>query len=104
MLMNDEDATLQVSIIAAIFIGDLNVKRILEQLHNARSKQNAARRQFITLLKYKAELSSCHLTQVESGGKTKQCASCGVETANPSSRDTSEPCVGLSVTAMRVRR
>jgi putative transposase len=56
---------------------------MLEQSHNARNKQDAAWRQFITLLEYKAELYGTHVVQVEARGTTKECASCGVETAKP---------------------
>jgi len=65
----------------AVFVEDLNVKGMLEQSHNARNKQDAAWRQFITLLEYKAELYGTHVEQVEARGTTKECASCGVETA-----------------------
>ena len=34
----------------AVFVEELNVKGILEQSYNARNKQNAAWRQFISLL------------------------------------------------------
>jgi putative transposase len=67
----------------AVFVEDLNVKGMLEQSHNARNKQDAAWRQFITLLEYKAELYGTHVVQVEAAGTTKECASCGVETAKP---------------------
>jgi len=67
----------------AVFVEDLDVKGMLEQSHNARNKQDAAWRQFITLLEYKADLYGCHVVQVEAGGTTKECASCGVETAKP---------------------
>jgi putative transposase len=67
----------------AVFVEDLNVKGMLEQSHNARNKQDAAWRQFITLLEYKADLYGCHVKQVEPEGTTKECASCGVETAKP---------------------
>jgi putative transposase len=67
----------------AVFVEDLNVKGMLEQSHNARNKQDAAWRQFITLLDYKADLYGCHVVQVEARGTTKECASCGVETAKP---------------------
>jgi putative transposase len=50
---------------------------------NARNKQDAAWRQFITLLEYKADLYGTHVVQVEARGTTKECASCGVETAKP---------------------
>jgi putative transposase len=67
----------------AVFVEDLNVKEMLEQSHNARNKQDAAWRQFITLLEYKADLHGCHVVQVEARGTTKECASCGVETEKP---------------------
>jgi putative transposase len=65
----------------AVFVEELNVKEMLEQSHNARNKQDAAWRQFITLLEYKADLYGCHVVRVEARGTTKECASCGVETA-----------------------
>ncbi|SDD79088.1 RNA-guided endonuclease TnpB family protein [Natrinema hispanicum] len=67
----------------AVFVEDLDVKGMLEQSHNARNKQDTAWRQFITLLEYKAELYGTHVVQVEAAGTTKECASCGVETAKP---------------------
>ena len=67
----------------AVFVEDLNVKGMLEHSHTARNKQDAAWRQFITLLEYKADLYGCHVVQVEARGTTKECASCGVETAKP---------------------
>ena len=67
----------------AVFVEDLNVKGILEQSYNARNKQNAAWRQFISLLEYNADLYGRHVVQVEARGTTKECASCGVETAKP---------------------
>jgi putative transposase len=67
----------------AVFVEDLDVKEMLEQSHNARNKQDAAWRQFITLLEYKADLYGCHVVQVEAAGTTKECAACGVETAKP---------------------
>ena len=67
----------------AVFVEDLDVKGILEQSHNARNKQDAAWGQFITLLEYKAKLYGTHVVQVEAAGTTKECASCGVETAKP---------------------
>jgi len=50
---------------------------------NARNKQDAAWRQFITLLNYKAHLYGTHVVQVEARGSTKECASCGVKTPKP---------------------
>jgi len=67
----------------AVFVEDLDVKVMLEQSHNARNKQDAAWRQFITLLEYKAELYGTHVEHVKARGTTKECASCGEETAKP---------------------
>ena len=67
----------------AVFVEDLDVRGMLKQSHNARTKQDAAWRQFITLLEYKAKLYGTHVVQVDASGTTKECASCGVETAKP---------------------
>ena len=67
----------------AVFVEDLDVKEMLEQSHIARNKQDAAWRQFITLLEYKADLYGCHVVQVEARGTPRECASCGVETPKP---------------------
>jgi len=65
----------------AVFVEDLDVKGMLEDSHHARNTQDAAWRQFISLLEYKAELYGTHVVQVEAAGTTKECAKCGVETA-----------------------
>ncbi len=67
----------------AVFVEDLNVAGMLQGDGNARNKQDMAWRQFITLLEYKADLYGAHVVQVEARGTTKECASCGVETAKP---------------------
>jgi putative transposase len=67
----------------AVFVEDLNVARMLQGDGNARNKQDAAWRQFIELLEYKASLYGCHVEQVEAQGTTKECAACGVETNKP---------------------
>ena len=67
----------------AVFVEDLDVKGMLEQSHNARNKQDAAWRQFITLLDYKGDLYGTHVVQVAATGTTKECASCGVGTVKP---------------------
>ncbi|ELZ96942.1 IS1341-type transposase [Haloferax mucosum ATCC BAA-1512] len=67
----------------AVFVEDLNVQSMLQADGNARNKQNVAWRQFITLLEYKGDLYGTHVKQVEARGTTKECASCGVETAKP---------------------
>jgi len=63
----------------AVFVEDLDVKVMMEDSHNARNKQDAAWRQFITLLEYKADLYGCYVQQVPAPGTTKECASCGIE-------------------------
>jgi putative transposase len=67
----------------AVFVEDLNVKGMLQADGNARNKQDAAWRQFIQLLEYKADLYGTHVVQVEPTGTTKECARCGVETRKP---------------------
>jgi putative transposase len=67
----------------AVFVEDLDLAGMLRGDGNARNKQDAAWRQFITLLEYKADLYGCHVVQVEPEGTTKECARCGVETVKP---------------------
>jgi putative transposase len=67
----------------AVFVEDLDVSGMLQAVGNARNKQDAAWRQFITLLEYKGDLYGTHVKQVEARGTTKECARCGVETAKP---------------------
>jgi len=67
----------------AVFVEDLDVKEMIEQSQNARNKQDAAWRQFIQLLEYKADLYGTQVVQVEPEGTTKECARCGVETEKP---------------------
>ncbi|XGI83831.1 RNA-guided endonuclease InsQ/TnpB family protein [Halorutilales archaeon Cl-col2-1] len=67
----------------AVFVEDLNVDEMLQGDENARNKQDAAWRQFITLLEYKGDLYGTHVVQVDARGTTKECASCGVDTAKP---------------------
>ncbi|GAA0524219.1 putative transposase [Halorubrum aquaticum] len=80
----------------AVFVEDLNVTGMLQSDGNARNKQDAAWRQFITLLEYKGELYGTHVVQVDAAGTTKECATCGVETAKPIwVRDHSCPSCGF---------
>ena len=67
----------------AVFVEDLNVSGMLQGDGNARNKQDAAWRQFITLLEYKGDLYGTHVVQVEPEGTTRECASCEVKTAKP---------------------
>ena len=67
----------------AVFVEDLNVAGMLQGDGNARNTQDAAWRQFITLLEYKGDLYGTHVVQVPARGTTKECACCGVETAKP---------------------
>jgi len=76
-------ATWLVTEYAAVFVEDLNVAGMLRGDGNARNRQDAAWRQFITLLDYKGELYGTHVVQVPARGTTKECACCGVETAKP---------------------
>ncbi len=67
----------------AVFVEDLNVAGMLQGTGSARNKQDAAWRQFITLLEYKGDLYGTHVVQVPARGTTKECACCGVETVKP---------------------
>ncbi len=67
----------------AVFVEDLNVQSMLQGDGNARNKQDAAWRQFITLLEYKGDLYGTHVVQVDAQGTTKDYSSCGVETVKP---------------------
>ncbi len=67
----------------AVFVEDLDMKRMLEDSQNARNKQDAAWRQFITLLEYKADLYGCHVRQIKPEDTTKLCSECGVKTDKP---------------------
>lgn len=80
----------------AVFVEDLDVAGMLQGDGNARNKQNAAWRQFITLLEYKGDLSGTHVIQVPARVTTKECAACGVETEKPIwVRDHSCPACGF---------
>jgi putative transposase len=67
----------------AVFVENLDVKRMLEGSQNAKNNQDAAWRQFIQLLEYKADLHGCHVRQVEPADTTKMCSECGVKTDKP---------------------
>jgi putative transposase len=64
---------------AAVFVEDLNIQAMMQSEGSAKNKQDAAWRQFIQLLEYKADLYGCHVVQVEAAGTTKECACCGVD-------------------------
>ncbi|MDL0120028.1 transposase [Halobacterium salinarum] len=67
----------------AVFVEDLNVKGMLESSGNARNKAEVGWRDFIRILKHHGRKHRCHVVEVEPRGTTKECASCGVETAKP---------------------
>jgi putative transposase len=66
-----------------VAVEDLDVKPMLEGSQSAKNKQDAAWRQFITLLEYKGDLHGTYVETVEPAGTTKECNQCGVETAKP---------------------
>ncbi|MCD2205269.1 RNA-guided endonuclease InsQ/TnpB family protein [Halobacterium sp. KA-6] len=66
-----------------VAVEDLDVKPMLETSQNAKNKQDAAWSRFLDLLEYKGNLYGTHVKKVEPAGTTKECASCGVETAKP---------------------
>ncbi|WP_254531279.1 RNA-guided endonuclease InsQ/TnpB family protein [Natrinema gelatinilyticum] len=67
----------------AVFVEDLNVTSLLEASGNARNKAEVGWRNFSTILKHHGRKNGCHVIEVEPSGTTKECASCGVETAKP---------------------
>ena len=67
----------------AVFVEDLDVKPMLEDDGNARNKAEVGWRDFIRILKHHERKHGCHVVEVEPAGTTKECASCGVETAKP---------------------
>jgi len=67
----------------AVFVENLNVKRLLESSENARNKAEVGWRDFITILEHHGDKNGCHVVQVNPRGTTKECASCGVETRKP---------------------
>ncbi|MFC6766669.1 RNA-guided endonuclease InsQ/TnpB family protein [Natrinema soli] len=67
----------------AVFVEDLNVKRMLESPQNARNKHEIGWRNFLTILEHHGDKNGCHVVEVESRGTTKECAECGAETAKP---------------------
>ncbi|CAI50270.1 IS1341-type transposase ISNph14 [Natronomonas pharaonis DSM 2160] len=67
----------------AVFVEDLDVKRMLESQQNARNKAEVGWRDFLTILEHHGDKNGCHVVEVEARGTTKECAECGVETAKP---------------------
>ncbi len=67
----------------AVFVEDLNVTSLLEGSGNARNKAEVGWRDFISILKHHGRKNECHVIEVEPNGTTKECASCGMETAKP---------------------
>jgi putative transposase len=67
----------------AVFVEDLNVKRMLEVPQNAQNKAEVGWRDFITILEHHGNKNACHVVQVNPRGTTKECASCGVSTRKP---------------------
>ncbi|MCD2201022.1 transposase [Halobacterium sp. KA-4] len=82
----------------AVFVEDLNVKRMLESRQNVRNKAEVGWRDFITILKHHGRKHGCHVVEVEARGTTKECAECGVETAKPLwVREHSCPACGFEI-------
>jgi putative transposase len=67
----------------AVFVEDLDVNPMLESSQNAKNKQDAAWRQFIEMLEYKAELYGTHVVQVDPARTSKECSQCGVASDKP---------------------
>ncbi|MFC7166978.1 RNA-guided endonuclease InsQ/TnpB family protein [Halospeciosus flavus] len=67
----------------AVFVENLEVRKLLQSSHNSRNKQDAAWGRFIQLLEYKSKLYGCHVKRVKPAGTTKECAKCGVNSEKP---------------------
>jgi putative transposase len=67
----------------AVFVEDLNVKKMLETYQNARNKAEVGWRDFITILEHHGEKNGCHVVQVPPEGTTRECVSCGCESEKP---------------------
>lgn len=67
----------------AVFVENLDVQPMLEADGNARNKQDAAWRQFISILEHQGDLTGTHVEQVDAIDTTKECAKCGVKTEKP---------------------
>ena len=67
----------------AVFVENLDVKPMLESSQNGKNKQDAAWRQFIEMLEYKAKLYGTHVVQVDPAGTNKEFSQCGVATDKP---------------------
>ncbi|RQH00743.1 RNA-guided endonuclease InsQ/TnpB family protein [Natrarchaeobius oligotrophus] len=82
----------------AVFVENLNVKRMLESPQNARNKHEVGWHDFLTILEHHGEKNGCHVVEVESRGTTKECAECGAETAKPLwAREHSCPSCGFEL-------
>ena len=56
----------------AMFVENLDRKPMLESSQNGKNKQDAAWRQFIEMLEYKAKLYGTHVMQVDPAGTNKE--------------------------------
>ena len=66
-----------------VAVENLDTKGLVELPGNSRNRAEAAWGTFLRMLEYKCEREGTHLAAVESGGTTKECASCGVWTEKP---------------------
>ena len=66
-----------------VAVEELNVKSMLESSGTSQNTASAAWDTFTTMLEYKCKREGTHFVEVEPGGTTKECASCGVESDKP---------------------
>ena len=67
----------------AVFVENLNIKRMLESPQNTRNTAEVGWRDFITILEHHGEKNGCHVVSVDPRGTTTECASCRIETRKP---------------------
>ncbi|MFB6236659.1 MAG: RNA-guided endonuclease InsQ/TnpB family protein [Halopenitus sp.] len=66
-----------------VAVENLNVNGMMESASNSRRTASAAWRTFLSMLEYKCDREGTHFVAVNPRGTTKECSSCGVETAKP---------------------
>jgi len=68
---------------SAVFLEELNVKRMLEVPHNARNKAEVGWRDFIAIVQHHGKRNGCYVVTVKPERTTLECASCGTSVYKP---------------------
>ncbi len=67
----------------AVVLEDLNVKGMLEDISNARTKAEVGWRDLISIFEHHGEKNACHVLTVDPENTTLECASCGSSVWKP---------------------